>query len=100
MAPTIDQTMERVTRIELASSDWKSEALPLSYTRERARPYAVGEGGFEPPTACPQSRCATTAPLPGQVPMVRQAVMPAPPNARCALPLRHSPVRFRWYGRR
>ena len=25
----------------------------------------VGEGGFEPPTACPQSRCATTAPLPG-----------------------------------
>ena len=25
---------------------------------------AVGEGGFEPPTACPQSRCATTAPLP------------------------------------
>src|SRR5207245_1083893 len=24
----------------------------------------VGEGGFEPPTACPQSRCATTAPLP------------------------------------
>src|SRR3954470_20951758 len=27
----------------------------------------VGEGGFEPPTACPQSRCATTAPLPGLV---------------------------------
>ena len=26
------------------------------------------EGGFEPPTACPQSRCATTAPLPGLVP--------------------------------
>src|SRR5205814_1177149 len=25
------------------------------------------EGGFEPPTACPQSRCATTAPLPGGV---------------------------------
>src|SRR3954451_25041670 len=27
----------------------------------------VGEGGFEPPTACPQSRCATTAPLPDLV---------------------------------
>ena len=25
----------------------------------------VGEGGFEPPTACSQSRNATTAPLPG-----------------------------------
>ena len=24
----------------------------------------VGEGGFEPPTSCSQSRCATTAPLP------------------------------------
>src|SRR5437870_1214467 len=30
------------------------------------RPFrpSVGEGGFEPPTACPQSRCATAAPLP------------------------------------
>ena len=28
---------ERVTRIELASSDWKSEALPLSYTRVPGR---------------------------------------------------------------
>src|SRR4051812_29665996 len=28
----------------------------------------VGESGFEPPTACPQSRCATAAPLPGPVP--------------------------------
>ena len=25
----------------------------------------VGEGGFEPPTSCSQSRCATAAPLPG-----------------------------------
>ena len=25
----------------------------------------VGERGFEPPTSCTQSRCATTAPLPG-----------------------------------
>ena len=28
------------------------------------RPGVVGEGGFEPPTSCSQSRCATTAPLP------------------------------------
>ncbi len=26
--------------------------------------HSVGEGGFEPPTSCPQSRCATAAPLP------------------------------------
>jgi hypothetical protein len=30
--------VERVTRIELASSDWKSEALPLSYTRAAPAP--------------------------------------------------------------
>ncbi len=73
--------MERRTGIEPASSPWKGEALPLSYRRVRAagprrhqscrrgcrtaihwRHVAatlVGEGGFEPPTACPQSRCAT-----------------------------------------
>ncbi len=28
--------MERVTRIELAPSAWKAEALPLSYTRVRS----------------------------------------------------------------
>jgi hypothetical protein len=27
----------------------------------------VGEGGFEPPTSCTQSRCASAAPLPGPV---------------------------------
>ena len=37
----------------------------MSYTRVvPARP-GVGEGGFEPPTSCSQSRCATAAPLPG-----------------------------------
>jgi hypothetical protein len=30
----------------------------------------VGEGGFEPPTSCSQSRCATTAPLPVTAPSV------------------------------
>src|SRR5205823_14821820 len=49
---------ERVKGIEPSSPAWKAGTLPLSYTR------VVGEGGFEPPTACPQSRCATTAPLP------------------------------------
>src|SRR5437764_3886595 len=66
---------ERVTGVEPASPAWKAGALPLSYTRRMvARPgtkdahggtYPVGEAGFEPATACPQSRCATTAPLPG-----------------------------------
>lgn len=36
----------------------------------------VGEGGFEPPTACPQSRCATAAPLPGPATSVNE--IPAP----------------------
>src|SRR5688500_16025385 len=31
---------------------------------------SVGEGGFEPPTSCSQSRCATTAPLPMDSPSV------------------------------
>ena len=33
--------------------------------RTSTAPKTVGEGGFEPPTACSQSRNATTAPLPG-----------------------------------
>ena len=40
----------------------------MSYTREAPltnRILAVGEGGFEPPASCTQSRCATTALLPG-----------------------------------
>ena len=38
---------ERPTRIELASSAWKAEVLPLNYTR------TVEGGGFEPPKAEP-----------------------------------------------
>ena len=38
-------------------------SIPRGRTHIRTR--RVGEGGFEPPTACPQSRCATAAPLPG-----------------------------------
>src|SRR5437899_1651402 len=56
---------ERVRGIEPPSPAWKAGALPLSYTRDGHCTLPVGEGGFEPPTACPQSRCATTAPLPG-----------------------------------
>ena len=70
---------ERVTGVEPASPAWKACALPLSYTRVDTGLNAVGEGGFEPPTACPQSRCATTAPLPGSA---RQAPDVHPPT-RC-----------------
>jgi hypothetical protein len=66
--------LERVTGLEPAASDLEGRrSSQLSYTRvqttlarTRDEPLTafVGEGGFEPPTACPQSRCATTAPLP------------------------------------
>jgi hypothetical protein len=38
--------MERVKRIELSSSAWKAEVLPLNYTRKNM----VGQDGIEPPT--------------------------------------------------
>ena len=44
--------MERVRGIEPPSPGWKPGALPLSYTR------VVGEGRFELPTSCSQSRHA------------------------------------------
>ena len=43
----------------------------------------VGEGGFEPPTSCSQSRCATTAPLPGGTAGERTGG-PAAPGPNCA----------------
>src|SRR5215208_2275908 len=49
---------ERVRGIEPPSPAWKAGALPLSYTR-LGRALAVGARGFEPPTPCSQSRCAT-----------------------------------------
>ena len=77
---------ERVTGIEPAPPAWKAGALavelhpqgfshvspfpaPFSTGPEEAWPadlrdVLVGEGGFEPPTSCSQSRCATTALLP------------------------------------
>jgi hypothetical protein len=54
--------MERVTGIGPASPAWKAGALPLSYTR-MCRSTGVGEGGFEPPASCPQSRCSNQAEL-------------------------------------
>src|SRR4028118_1536047 len=51
---------ERVRGIEPPSPAWKAGALPLSYTRAAVlRSFAVGARGFEPPTPCSQSRCAT-----------------------------------------
>ena len=38
--------LERVMRIELTTSAWKAEVLPLNYTRIRM----VGRDGIEPPT--------------------------------------------------
>src|ERR687897_3935459 len=54
---------ERVRGIEPPSPAWKAGALPLSYTRKALKvvpiSFAVGARGFEPPTPCSQSRCAT-----------------------------------------
>jgi hypothetical protein len=33
--------LERVMRIELTTSAWKAEVLPLNYTRNMARPRGV-----------------------------------------------------------
>jgi hypothetical protein len=55
--------VERVRGIEPPSPAWKAGALPLSYTRMASRARLsrslVGARGFEPPTPCSQSRCAT-----------------------------------------
>ena len=39
--------LERVMRIELTTSAWKAEVLPLNYTRIKIM---VGQDGIEPPT--------------------------------------------------
>ena len=48
--------MERVKRIELSSSAWKAEVLPLNYTRII---HMVGKTGFEPATPWSQTKCST-----------------------------------------
>ena len=40
--------MERVARIELASSAWKAEVLPLYHTRDTLKKRVVEGDGFEP----------------------------------------------------
>ena len=79
-----DNALERVTGIEPAPPAWKAGALAVELhpqvPNDGSRPGSprstdqaaggalgsllVGEGGFEPPTSCSQSRCATTALLP------------------------------------
>src|SRR4051794_20234677 len=82
----ISDVRERVTGGEPAPPAWKAGALPLSYTRVATTLDAgargpshpvgpVGEGGFEPPTSCTQSTCATAAPLPGRARRLRSRAM-------------------------
>ncbi len=49
----------------------------MSYTRVEPR-LPVGEGGFEPPTPCPQSRCATELRHSPKPPRLRRAHAAAP----------------------
>ena len=51
--------MERVMRIELTSSAWKAEVLPLNYTRIYILKKRVGKTGFEPATPWSQTKCST-----------------------------------------
>jgi hypothetical protein len=65
-----------------AAGDWwavvqaPGRAVPPGPVRCSDGGFAVGEGGLEPPTACTQSRSATTAPLPGVLPPSRRTGRP------------------------
>ena len=48
MSETLQTQLERVARIELASSAWKAEVLPLNYTRTAFAQNLVEGEGFEP----------------------------------------------------
>jgi hypothetical protein len=50
--------LERVKRIELSSSAWKAEVLPLNYTRMVKKEMA-GLAGFEPTHVAVKVRCLT-----------------------------------------
>jgi hypothetical protein len=70
----IPEFVERVRRIELPSSDWKSEALPLSYTRVVP---SLSVGGMSA----------------GRPASGRGDLNPRPPAPKAgALPLRYSPA--------
>jgi hypothetical protein len=51
--------LERVMRIELTTSAWKAEVLPLNYTRILLFYKMVGKTGFEPATPWSQTKCST-----------------------------------------
>ena len=48
MSETLQTQLERVARLELASSAWKAEVLPLNYTRTAFAQNLVEGEGFEP----------------------------------------------------
>ena len=93
--------MERVARIELASSAWKAEVLPLNYTRQlllrtyhsnrrslrsqpNSRPTKLVEGGgFEPPKLARQ--IYSLIPLATQEPLRNEALDIARESNRCQL---------------
>ena len=93
--------MERVARIELASSAWKAEVLPLNYTRQLLLPYhhsnqrsllsqpnsrttkLVEGGGFEPPKLARQ--IYSLIPLATQEPLRNEALDSAHESIRCQL---------------
>ena len=59
------ELVERLERVGENLCATRRGAAP-SGLPERASGWLVGEGGFEPPTSCSQSTCATAAPLPGR----------------------------------
>src|SRR5262245_49983049 len=66
VAPAFTEASGHLTALPRRSASPVSTVVAEARTRG-SRPglvVAVGEGGFEPPTACSQSRCAATAPLP------------------------------------
>src|SRR4026208_1379794 len=51
--------------VDASAARARQKAYHCHLAAAQSTTYRVGEGGFEPPTASSQRRCATTAPLPG-----------------------------------
>ena len=82
--------MERVARIELASSAWKAEVLPLNNTRHPTvnnvptiRPTLVEGGGFEPPKLTRQ--IYSLIPLATREPLQKEALDSAFETSACQI---------------
>ncbi len=76
--------LERVARIELASSAWKAEVLPLNNTRLRPTPHTLVEGGgFEPPKLTRQ--IYSLIPLATREPLQNEALDSALADGLCQL---------------